>query len=308
VSAAALLLALLLDRRFGEPPAACHPVVWLGALIEGGRRWALRARPLGQLARGAALALTVPSLAAAVAWLWARGCAQLGGVAAAVGTALALKPCFALRALGDAAFVVRDALRAGDLTAARAGLATLCSREAATLDEQQLIAAAIESVAENAVDSIVAPWCYFALAGLPGAACYRAVNTLDAMIGYRGRYEWVGKVSARCDDLLNLVPARLTAALLLAVAPWCGGDARRGLAMWRRDGRRTASPNAGRPMAAMAGALGVRLGKPGHYDLGDAVRQLTVDDITRAWRMVSAASWLAAALAMCGAVLLAGAP
>jgi adenosylcobinamide-phosphate synthase len=131
------------------------------------------------------------------------------------------------------------------------------------------VAATIESVAENASDSFVAPLFWFALLGLPGAVFYRAVNTLDAMIGYRGKYEWLGKTAARLDDALNFVPARITAGLLLAAAWLQRRDVRRAMRILARDGSRTETPNAGRPMAAMAGVLGVELTKPGHYRLGD---------------------------------------
>jgi adenosylcobinamide-phosphate synthase len=207
---------------------------------------------------------------------------------------------FAVRALRDAAFAVRDALERGDLEGARRGLGSLCSRDARALDREALVAATVESVAENASDSIVAPLFYFAFFGVPGAALYRASNTLDAMIGYRGRYEWVGKIAARADDFLNLVPARVTALLLLIAGVFTGARVRRGLAILRRDGARTESPNAGRPMAAMAGLLGVRLEKADHYALGDPLRALDPECITEAWRIVSRASFgalLAAAFA-----------
>jgi adenosylcobinamide-phosphate synthase len=217
-----------------------------------------------------------------------------------------LKPLFAIRALRDAAFLVRDALAAGDVDLARTELASLCSRNAGDLEPAALIAATVESIAENASDSIVAPLFYFALAGLPGAAFYRAGNTLDAMIGYRGRYEWVGKTAARLDDLLNLLPARLTSLLFLLVAPLSGGNLRRGAAMLWRDGGLTESPNAGRPMAAMAGLLGIQLEKSGHYTLGDATRPIEARDITRAWRIVSSAAHASVALTALGLVALAG--
>jgi adenosylcobinamide-phosphate synthase len=158
----------------------------------------------------------------------------------------------------------------------------LVSRDTAALDAPLLAAAAIESLAENASDSVVAPLLAYALAGLPGACAYRAVNTLDAMVGYRGRYEYLGKVPARLDDLLNIAPARLTGLLIVAAAALCGADARQAWrAMWR-DHATTDSPNAGYPMAAIAGALGVRLEKAGHYCLNAGGRAPTAEDVRRA--------------------------
>jgi adenosylcobinamide-phosphate synthase len=304
-AAVAVAVAVGFDAAFGEPPNALHPVAWMGSAIARGRAWALRgSRPSVQFVRGALVALVVPAMAALAGAAVASLVGHAGGhpVVAAVVTALALKPLFAIRALRDAAFDVRDALDAGDVYGARVALASLCSRDATDLDASALIAATIESVAENSSDSVVAPLLYFAGFGLPGAAFYRAVNTIDAMMGYHGKLEWAGKVGARLDDALNLVPARATALLLVAAGAATGADAPRGLATWWRDRARTESPNAGHPMAAMAGLLGVRLVKRGHYALGDATRPLSSADITRAWRI----AWIASLAAAAMAALLAG--
>lgn len=294
-AALSLLIAVALDRAFGEPPNAVHPVAWMGSAIAWGRDWALRALRIGQFVRGALVALALPVACATVA-SFADRLTSRWTVLSVLVTALLLKPLFAIRALRDAAFLVRDALAAGDVDLARSRLASLCSRNAGELEPPALIAATVESIAENASDSILAPFFYFAIAGLPGAAFYRAGNTLDAMIGYHGRYEWVGKTAARLDDLLNLIPARLTSLAFLLVAPLSGGNVRRGVSVLFRDGGRTESPNAGRPMAAMAGLLGIRLEKSGHYALGDATRPIEASDITRAWRIVSGAAYASAAL------------
>ncbi|MBV9945375.1 MAG: cobalamin biosynthesis protein CobD [Myxococcales bacterium] len=295
--ALAVFGALALDAAFGEPPDRLHPVAWIGAWIERGRSWALQGGRATQLARGAVVALVVPATAALIVHAIARAAAPSALASAAVGAVL-LKPTFAVRALGEAALRVRDALEAGDLAAARRALGSLCSRDPRGLDGGELAAAAIESVAENTSDSVVAPLAYFAAFGLPGAAFYRAANTIDAMMGYHGELEWAGKAGARLDDLLNLVPARLTALLLVCAGAVLGEDARRGLAVWRRDGGKTESPNAGRPMAAMAGVLGLRLAKRGAYALGDDVdRPVGSTDIARAWRVARLASMGAALLA-----------
>jgi adenosylcobinamide-phosphate synthase len=294
----ALLLALAWDRLLGEPPAALHPVVWMGRAIDAVLRPAPRGRPAGELAYGAVVATLLP-----------LGCATLGAAALACTArwpllrlaleTYLLKSAFALRALGEAGRDVRDPLRAGDLPAARRSLRSLCSRDATTLDGELVAAAAVESVAENASDSFVAPVLFYALLGLPGALLYRMANTLDARIGYRGRYEWLGKPAARLDDLLNLIPARLTALLLLVAGALRGGDLRRAGAVWRRDAHRTASPNAGHPMAVTAGLLGVALEKPGAYRLGDANLRVTPGTIDEAWRLtrLAAAAMVLVALA-----------
>lgn len=287
-------LALALDRLVGEWPARAHPVVWMGAVISWLERRAPRG-PRAQLLYGGGMALAVPGLFAGAALLVCRAARPVEPLAVVL-EALLLKSTFAIRALGEAARGVEDPLRRGALDAARLGLRSLCSRDPSRLDPAQVAAAAVESVAENASDSAVAPLLFWAVLGVPGAVAYRAVNTLDARIGYHGRYEWLGKASARLDDLLNLVPARLTAALLLACGALLRADARAGLAILRRDGARTESPNAGRPMAAMAGLLGVELEKVGHYRLGEPRRPIGAETLRAAWR-VARAAMVAAALA-----------
>src|SRR5262249_46813113 len=158
--------------------------------------------------------------------------------------------------LGQAALRVVKPLDADNLDEARVALRSLCSRDPSELSREELLAATIESLAENASDSFVAPLFYFALFGIPGAIAYRAINTLDAMIGYRGKSEALGKFAARLDDVANFIPARLTALLFLALGWLLGSDAARGWRILRRDGANTPSPNGGRPMATMAGLLG----------------------------------------------------
>jgi adenosylcobinamide-phosphate synthase len=192
-------------------------------------------------------------------------------------------------------------LEAGDLEAARARLPHLCGRDPAALDAKELTRATVESIAENTSDAAVAPLFWGAVLGVPGLLAYRAVNTLDAMVGHRSpRYERFGWAAARLDDVANWLPARLTAALTVACAPVAGGSAAGALRIWRRDGAAHPSPNAGRCEASMAGALGVRLGGRNIYGnrveerpaLGDGPRPATAD-IARAVRL-SRAVWLAA--------------
>jgi len=299
-SPSVLLAALAIDLVFGELPAVAHPVVWMGQVGRRLERWLPGAGKARQLLGGVLLALLLPSGFAAAS-LGLLALTRQWPLAHWLLEVLLLTAMFAARALGDAASEVARSLSAGKLERARFGLRSLCSRDASRLTEPELIGATIESVAENASDSFVAPLFYYVLFGLPGAVVYRAVNTLDAMVGYRGRYEYLGKASARLDDLLNFLPARLTAACLLLAGALVGQDARRGLATWRRDAATTASPNAGRPMAAMAGLLGVRLEKTGHYALGDAHVALAERHISLAWRVVRLAFALTALLALAAA-------
>ncbi len=268
----------------GEPPAAWHPVVWYGKLIQLLEQAAPQ-RPLAQFLYGIAMLILATPIAL-LPTLGAHVLAQrvqerlvryprLGILSSALLEGASLKPFFALRMLAEAGSTVRYALEQGDLLAARYALRSLVSRDCSQLTAELVAAAAIESLAENLSDSVVAPLFYYVLFGVPGAATYRLFNTFDAMIGYHGRYEYLGKVAARLDDLLNFVPSRLTALLIIVSAPIFGGNRRTAWRIWRRDARKTESPNAGHPMAAMAGALEVQLEKVNHYILGDAKTQDT---------------------------------
>jgi adenosylcobinamide-phosphate synthase len=262
---AALWLALAIDCWLGEPAARWHPVVWMGRYLG----W-IGSRIAPPVARAKPRDLSLFSIGALT---WCVGAMCVGVVAAgvqaamvqwlpawalAVAMAFALKPLFAWRMLRAEVLAVEAALGVS-LDAGRAQLARLVSRDVQALSEREVRESAIESLAENLNDSLVAPLFWFVLLGLPGAAVYRFANTADAMWGYRGRYEWAGKWAARADDVLSWLPARLTALLL---RPTCS------LAAWRAlrgEAAHTPSPNGGWAMGAMALSLGVRLGKPGVY-------------------------------------------
>ena len=272
LDAGALVLALALDLALRELPSAMHPVVWMGKMVS----WLEKIGPSPESKRlalgwGAVMAVTVPALFGGVAWVAANGLRELGPVPYVLGATVLLTTTFAVKGLAQAAIGVRDAMDEGSIGEARHGLRSLVSRDANSLDQSFASAAAIESVAENTTDSYIGPWLAFALLGLPGAFAYRAVNTLDSMIGYRGKYEYLGKASARLDDLMNLAPARLSAGLIVIAGGLCRMPASQGL-RWLWSGRRlTASPNAGWTIGAMAGVLGVALEKVGHYRIGDGL-------------------------------------
>jgi adenosylcobinamide-phosphate synthase len=289
--------ALAIDLLFGELPTRLHPVVWMGTLVRWVERGFPRQGPLRQLTAGALCALLLPS-AFALATLLLLRTLERWPLAHWLSQVLLLTGMFAARALGDAARQVKQALDRAELQTARAGLRSLCSRDPSRLAAADLVGASVESLAENASDSFVAPLFYYALFGLPGAVFYRAVNTLDSMLGYHGHYEYLGKASARLDDLLNFIPARITALLILFAGALRGMNVRRAIVIWRRDAATTESPNAGRPMAAMAGLLGVRLEKAEHYQLGDAVEPLVSQKIDDAWSVVQLAGGVCVALTL----------
>jgi adenosylcobinamide-phosphate synthase len=285
-----LCVALAFDLGVGELPAAGHPVVVGGWVI--GR---LAGKPTGRLwpdlIRGT-VAIALPTASAwAIGRLVERRRHSVLRLAAA---AWLLKSSFALKGLLDAGARVARALENDDLDEARRALPWLVSRPVGGLDRAHLSSAVIESLAENLADSYVAPLVAYAAGGLPAAMAYRVVNTADAMLGYRGDLEYLGKAAARLDDVANFFPARLTATAIVATAPAVGLSGRGALRTAMSDAGRTSSPNAGWPMAAAAGALGVWVEKPGNYRLG-AGAVPDVAHIAAARRLVIAAAALATA-------------
>lgn len=284
----AVILALLLDWFFREPPAWLHPVVWMGAYLK-------RA--------GSSLTANYPTKAFLLGgFYWLLGCGAVVGVyaglealiskasdgVAAILAALLLKPLFAFRMLLDEVIAVEEALQR-NLEAARLHLRNLVSRPTGSLSESEVRESALESLAENLNDSLVAPLFWFVLLGLPGAALYRFANTADALWGYRGRWEWAGKFAAKADDLLNYIPARITGLLLCGLAcPW---------KTLSREAHKTPSPNSGWPMAGLALRLGLCLSKPGVYTLHPNGRVPTTRDLRAGLRRASWVGWSAGTLA-----------
>jgi adenosylcobinamide-phosphate synthase len=292
-----MVLALLLDTVLGDLPNRWHPVAWMGSAIHIARRHAPTTGAAAQFAYGTAVTLAGALFVAASPNAAMRLCRRLPApLGWLVETAL-LKQTVALRGLAQAALAVYTPLHAGDENEARRLLAWhLVSRDTTSLDTPRIAAAAIESVAENCSDGVIAPLFYYAWAGLPGALSYRWLNTVDSLWGYRdpGR-EWLGKAGARGDDVANWLPARLTALLLIAAASLTG-QAGQAWRIWRRDANLTASPNAGQPMSAMAGALGVELEKVGQYRLGAGLPLPQAAAIRHAVNLMRAAVVLGMAL------------
>jgi adenosylcobinamide-phosphate synthase len=288
LAAAAVLLAWAFDAAWGEPRNAWHPVAWFGRALAPLGRHLSRLRPAAAFTGGALAWACAVAAVAAAAWGLQAWIATLPFWLALPLLALALKPAFAWRMLKGEVRAVEAALQRG-LDAGRRRLARLCSRDVSQLDTSAVRETAIESLAENLNDSLVAPLFWFTVAGLPGAWAWRAANTLDAMWGYRGRWEWAGKWAARADDALAWLPARLCALLL-----WRPSIA---AATLRREARRTPSPNGGWPMAALALRLGVRLGKPGVYLLNPGAPPPDGAALARALRLAERAARTAFVLA-----------
>ncbi len=290
-----ILFAILLDSIFGDPPNRFHPTAWMGNFIG----WLMRFRPrrnrFAEFMYGTFIVLLGIGLTASAGWLISRLASFLPTWAGWLIEGLFLKLTVSLRGLNHAAHEVQTALEKNDLPEARRLLSWhLVSRDTSQLDESKVSAAAIESVAENASDGIIAPLFFFVIGGLPAAFAYRFVNTADSMLGYRDvEREWLGKFPARLDDVLNFIPARLAGLFIILSAFIAGADGKGAWRIMRRDARVTASPNAGVPMSAMAGALDVELEKINHYILGKGLRAPITADIVRACRLLYFAITLA---------------
>ncbi|HEX2740757.1 MAG TPA: adenosylcobinamide-phosphate synthase CbiB [Rubrobacter sp.] len=290
--------ALLLDAMFGEPPEPVHPTVLMGRAISAFEKRALRLERARRLA-GIVLALSLPSLV----FVSTRMVLNVvpGRLRWMMGTAL-ISTTLSMRGLAEAAMNVERELGEGRLETARVEVGRFVGRDTRDLSEQEVCRAAVESVAENASDGIVGPMLYGLLFGAPGALAYKAVNTLDSMVGYtQPPYAEIGWASARLDDFVNLGPSRATVLATAAVSR----RPLRTLGIANQYGPLTASPNAGRVEAAFAGALGVRLGGTNYY--GGEVREGPVlgegrlpvaADIVRAVRLMRRCCALLAVLAV----------
>jgi adenosylcobinamide-phosphate synthase len=307
-----LVLCFVLDGLIGEPPWLPHPVTLIGKAIERGEVWLRpeRSPPREEVLLGCGLVVGVVVGTYATAEIGLRSLAAVSWVVGYAVTVFLGSLCLARRSLREHAEAVLAPLREGDLHRARVMLGRIVSRETAGLPERDIIRGTVESVAENSSDGVIAPLFYLALGGVPLALAYKAVSTLDSMIGYRtARYEYFGKAAARLDDVANLIPARLT-ALAVVGAAWVlqrfgrPFDCHAAWAVTLRDGRKHASPNAGYPEAAFAGALGVRLGGPGRYfgavvekpAIGEARRPLSPEHISLSLMLLDGASVLALAV------------
>jgi adenosylcobinamide-phosphate synthase len=307
-TAAGLAAGYLADRVLGDPRRG-HPVALFGGLAQRleARTWA------DSKARGTAYAAVCVGASAALGFA-VESTTKREPLARAAATALATWAVLGGRGLAAEGEVMAGLLAAGDVPAARQRLGHLCGRDARELDAKELARAATESIAENTSDAVVAPLLWGAAAGMPGLLGYRALNTLDAMVGHRTpRHARFGWASARGDDAANLLPARAAAALAVGCAPVVGGSPREALRVWQHDGGNHPSPNAGRVEAAFAGAVGVRLGGVNSYhgrledrgSLGDGPPP-GVADLQRSVRLSRAVGLAAAALAIGVAALRGG--
>jgi adenosylcobinamide-phosphate synthase len=289
------VLAFFIDIVFGEIPDRAHPTVWMGVVIDFLKPKLKSPNPKTEKANGVLLCLSVMALFAgsSFAILWAlRQIPIVGWFLYIIAAALMLKTTFALKCMRYYTHPIEKALKNGDMAEARKWMHFIVRRDPNTLDERHIVSAAVESIAESTTDGVTSPFFFFALFGIPGAYAFRVINTLDSMVGYKDPENInIGWFSARMDTLTNYVPTRITAVLMVAAAGLMGADWRSSWRILKRDRNKTASPNAGYTISAMAGALNTQLEKEGHYALGDPTR-FSADDITRAWRIMQVTTFL----------------
>ena len=312
----AVLGGFVLDALFGDPAWLPHPVVYMGKAISKLEKF-LRPRlpktPQGELLGGAIVAFCLPVGTFLLTGLVCWGAARLHPL---LGLAVQMFWCgqaLAARGLVQESTNVYKELKKPDLPGARKAVSRIVGRDTAELTAEGVTKAAVETVAENASDGVIAPLLYMLIGGAPLALTYKAINTMDSMLGYKNeKYLYFGRVPAKLDDAANYLPSRLAALLWVAAAAFTHNDAKGAWKIWRRDRRRHASPNSAQTESACAGALGVQLAGPAYYfgqyypklTIGDALRPIEPEDILRANRMMYAESILALAIGLGFRVLL----
>ena len=303
----AVLGGFVLDALFGDPAWLPHPVVYMGKAISKLEKF-LRPRlpktPQGELLGGAIVAFCLPVGTFLLTGLVCWGAARLHPL---LGLAVQMFWCgqaLAARGLVQESTNVYKELKKPDLPGARKAVSRIVGRDTAELTAEGVTKAAVETVAENASDGVIAPLLYMLIGGAPLALTYKAINTMDSMLGYKNeKYLYFGRVPAKLDDAANYLPSRLAALLWVAAAAFTHNDAKGACKIWRRDRRRHASPNSAQTESACAGALGVQLAGPAYYfgqyypklTIGDALRPIEPEDILRANRMMYVASSFALA-------------
>ena len=290
--------ALLLDFLIGDPKTKYHPTAWIGKLIAVLVPFSRNNSPKKELFGGILIVFVVVAIVSTLLVALDFGISLLTidivslVVSIAVGSIL-LKTTIAIRGMQKHALAVVDALEKDDLDSARNHLSMIVKRNTKHLDKNHISSAVLESVSENTVDGITGPLFYYAIFGLPGAFVYRAINTIDSMVGYKtSLFRNIGWFGANCDTILNYIPSRLTGLVMILSALILGYNWKESFYIMRRDGKKLESPNAGFPIAALAGALGTKLEKINYYAVGDGNIEFTKSHIISAIRLMKVSSIL----------------
>lgn len=304
-----VILAIGLDLALGDPKNRYHPTVWIGTLIGKFTPLVRSKNQTSEKLGGLILVVSVAALVAVLAFYIDQTFAYLNHldlikfskilvlITSVFAIGLLLKTTIAVKGMQRHASQIMDSLSRNDLDDARAKLSMIVKRNTKNLDKQHIISATLESISENTVDGITGPLFYFAFFGLAGAFVYRTINTIDSMIGYKtDLFRNLGWFGANCDKVLNFVPSRLTSLIMILASIIVGGNWKHSLEVMKRDGPKTESPNAGYPMATMAGALGVKFEKLDHYVLGDGNTEFTEKHFKSAISIMKATTILFAIL------------
>jgi len=293
-----VIFALILDFIIGDPKNKFHPTSWIGTLIAKLVPIVKNESPKIEKFGGIILVILVTSIVSTLLVFLNIGIQNISiefvGIILSiiVGTIL-LKTTIAIRGMEKHAMAVMDSLEKNDLESARNNLSMIVKRNTKNLDKNHVLSGTLESISENTVDGVTGPLFYFAFFGIIGAFVYRIVNTIDSMIGYKTSiFRNVGWFGANCDKILNYLPARITSILMVVSAMILGNDWRKSYKIMRRDGKNTESPNAGYPMAALAGALGTQFEKINHYSVGEDNIELTKDHLRSAISLMKITSIL----------------
>ena len=306
----AVLCGFLLDCLLGDPEKMPHPVIWMGKAISRLEKWLRRhlpQTPKGERTGGRILAFTLPVgtllISGGLCWLF-------WWIHPLLGLALQILWCWqalAMRCLAKESRNVYRSLKTEGLEAGRNAVARIVGRDTAQLSKQGVIKATVETVAENFSDGVLAPLLYMLIGGAPLALAYKAINTMDSMVGYKNdKYLHFGRAAAKLDDVANYIPSRIAALLWIVASPLVGGSLKNAWKIWRRDRRNHASPNSAQTESACAGSLGIQLAGPASYFgkrlekpyIGDAVREIEPEDILRTNRIMMAASVVAVILGL----------
>jgi adenosylcobinamide-phosphate synthase len=284
----AVILALVLDFFFGDPKNRYHPTVWVGRLMEKFVPYTRSINPLIEKINGMTLLVLVVTIVSILILSFSSilkyvESFDLNGIykilslsISIISIGILLKTTIAIKGMENHASKIMNALSKNDLDDARAKLSMIVKRNTKNLDKQHIISATLESISENIVDGITGPLFYYSIFGLVGAFVYRTVNTADSMIGYKTEiFRNVGWFAANCDKILNFLPSRLTSLVMVLSCIILKKDWRHSIHIMKRDGPKTESPNAGYPMATLAGALGIKFEKMEHYVLGDGNSEIS---------------------------------
>jgi len=290
--------ALLLDFLIGDPKTKYHPTAWIGKLIAVLVPFTRNNSPKKELFGGILIVFAVVAIVSTLLVALDFGISLLtidivSLVVSIAVSSILLKTTIAIRGMQKHALAVVDALEKDDLDSARNHLSMIVNRNTKHLDNNHISSAVLESVSENTVDGITGPLFYYAIFGLPGAFVYRAINTIDSMVGYKtSLFRNIGWFGANCDTILNYIPSRLTGLVMILGALILGYNWKESFYIMRRDGKKLESPNAGFPIAALAGALGTKLEKINYYAVGDGNIEFTKSHIISAIRLMKVSSIL----------------